>query len=122
MCGIAGIATPGSAEALRPGAESMAKAMFHRGPDSQGVQSLGPCHLVNARLAIVDLSERGRQPMSSADGNLWITYNGESYNAAELRAELEKRGHRFHSSTDTEVVLHLYQEYGERCVEKLRGM
>ena len=122
MCGIAGIATPGSAEALRPGAECMAKAMSHRGPDSQGVQSLGPCQLVNARLAIIDLSERGRQPMSSADGNLWITYNGESYNAAELRAELEKRGHRFHSTTDTEVVLHLYQEYGERCVEKLRGM
>jgi asparagine synthase (glutamine-hydrolysing) len=122
MCGIAGIATPGSAEALRPGAENMAKAMSHRGPDSQGVQSLGPCQLVNARLAIIDLSERGRQPMSSANGNLWITYNGESYNAAELRAELEKRGHRFHSTTDTEVVLHLYQEYGERCVEKLRGM
>jgi asparagine synthase (glutamine-hydrolysing) len=122
MCGIAGIVTPGSAEALRPGAERMALAMSHRGPDSQGVQSLGACQLVNARLAIIDLSERGRQPMSSADGNLWITYNGETYNAAELRAELEKRGHQFHSTTDTEVVLHLYQEYGERCVEKLRGM
>ncbi|MBZ5698573.1 MAG: asparagine synthase (glutamine-hydrolyzing) [Acidobacteriia bacterium] len=122
MCGIAGIVTPGSAEALRPAAESMAVAMSHRGPDSQGVQGLGPCLLVNARLAIIDLSERGRQPMSSADGNLWITYNGETYNAAELRAEMEKRGHQFHSTTDTEVVLHLYQEDGERCVEKLRGM
>src|ERR1035441_8075496 len=60
--------------------------------------------------------------MASADGNLWITYNGETYNAAELRAEMEKRGHQFHSTTDTEVVLHLYQEDGERCVEKLRGM
>jgi asparagine synthase (glutamine-hydrolysing) len=122
MCGIAGIATPGSAEVLRPVAERMALAMSHRGPDSQGVQCLGPCLLVNARLAIIDLTERGRQPMSSADGNLWITYNGEAYNAAELRADLEKRGHRFQSTTDTEVVLHLYQEYGERCVEKLRGM
>jgi asparagine synthase (glutamine-hydrolysing) len=122
MCGIAGTATPGSAEALRPAGERMALAMSHRGPDSHGVQCLGPCLLVNARLAIIDLSERGRQPMSSADGNLWITYNGECYNAAELRAELEKRGHQFHSTTDTEVVLHLYQEYGERCVQKLRGM
>jgi asparagine synthase (glutamine-hydrolysing) len=122
MCGIAGIATPDSAEALRPAAERMALAMSHRGPDSQGVQCLGPCLLVNARLAIIDLSERGRQPMSSADGNLWITYNGESYNAAELRTELEHRGHQFRSTSDTEVVLHLYQEYGERCVEKLRGM
>jgi asparagine synthase (glutamine-hydrolysing) len=122
MCGIAGIAAPGSAKAMRSAAERMALAMAHRGPDSQGVQCLGPCLLVNARLAIIDLSERGRQPMSSADGNLWITYNGETYNAAELRADLEKRGHRFQSTTDTEVVLHLYQEYGERCVEKLRGM
>jgi len=91
MCGIAGIAAAGSAEALRPAAERMAVAMSHRGPDSQGVQLLRPCLLVNARLAIIDLSERGRQPMSSADGNLWITYNGETYNAAELRAELEQR-------------------------------
>jgi asparagine synthase (glutamine-hydrolysing) len=122
MCGIAGIIMSGSADALRPAAERMALAMSHRGPDSQGVKCLEPCLLVNARLAIIDLSERGRQPMSSVDGNLWITYNGESYNAVELRAELEKRGHQFQSTTDTEVVLHLYQEYGERCVEKLRGM
>ena len=61
-------------------------------------------------------------PMSSADGQTWITYNGESYNAAELRAELERRGHSFRTTSDTEVVLHLYQEYGERFVEKLRGM
>lgn len=122
MCGIAGIVTPGSDEVWRPAAERMAVAMSHRGPDSQGVQGLGSCLLVNARLAIIDLSERGRQPMSSGDGNLWITYNGETYNAAELRAEMEQRGHKFHSTTDTEVVLHLYQEYGERCVEKLRGM
>jgi asparagine synthase (glutamine-hydrolysing) len=100
----------------------MVLAMSHRGPDSQGVQCLGPCILVNARLAIIDLNERGRQPMSSGDGNLWITYNGESYNAPELRAELERLGYQFRSTTDTEVVLHLYQEYGESFVEKLRGM
>jgi asparagine synthase (glutamine-hydrolysing) len=122
MCGIAGIATPGTAEALRPAAERMAVAMRHRGPDSQGVQSLGSCLLVNARLAIVDLSDRGRMPMSSADGQFWITYNGETYNARELRGELERRGHQFLTTTDTEVVLHLYQEYGETFVHKLRGM
>jgi asparagine synthase (glutamine-hydrolysing) len=122
MCGIAGIVTPGSAEALLPAAERMAAAMSHRGPDSQGVESLGRCLLANARLAIIDLSDRGRMPMSSADGSLWITYNGETYNAAELRRDLQRLGHQFCSTTDTEVVLHLYQEYGERCFEKLRGM
>lgn len=100
----------------------MAAAMKHRGPDSQGVQEFSSCLLVNARLSIIDLSERGRMPMSSADGQAWITYNGETYNAAELRADLEQRGHSFRTTSDTEVVLHLYQEYGERCVEKLRGM
>ena len=122
MCGIAGIATVNPSEALRPAADLMAAAMKHRGPDSQGVQELGSCLLVNARLSIIDLSDRGRMPMSSADRQTWITYNGESYNAAELRAELERRGHSFRTTSDTEVVLHLYQEYGERFVEKLRGM
>jgi len=122
VCGIAGIATPERADELRAAAERMAAAMDHRGPDSRGVLALDSCLLANARLAIIDLSERGRQPMSSPDGATSITYNGETYNAAELRAELGRRGHKFVSTSDTEVVLHLYQEYGERCVEKLRGM
>jgi asparagine synthase (glutamine-hydrolysing) len=122
MCGIAGIATVGPSETLRPAAEQMAAAMKHRGPDSQGVQDLGSCLIVNARLAIIDLSDRGRMPMSSSDGQFWITYNGESYNAGELRAEIERCGHQFRTTTDTEVVLHLYLEFGERFVEKLRGM
>jgi asparagine synthase (glutamine-hydrolysing) len=122
MCGIAGIVTLSPAEALLPAAERMAASMKHRGPDTQGVQDLGLCLLANARLAIVDLNDRGRMPMSTADGQLWITYNGESYNAGELRAELERRGHQFRTTTDTEVVLHLYQEYGESFVGKLRGM
>jgi asparagine synthase (glutamine-hydrolysing) len=100
----------------------MAASMKHRGPDSQGVQEFPSCLLVNARLSIIDLSERGRMPMSSTDGRAWITYNGETYNAAELRADLERRGHTFRTTSDTEVVLHLYLEYGERFVEKLRGM
>ena len=100
----------------------MATSMRHRGPDSQGVQEFALCLLVNARLSIIDLSERGRMPMSSPDGQTWITYNGETYNARELRADLEQLGHSFHTTSDTEVVLHLYFEFGERFVEKLRGM
>jgi asparagine synthase (glutamine-hydrolysing) len=122
VCGIAGIATTHSDLSLRPAADRMAASMKHRGPDSQGVQEFPSCLLVNARLSIIDLSERGRMPMASADGQTWITYNGETYNAAELRADLEQRGHSFRTTSDTEVVLHLYLEYGERCVEKLRGM
>ena len=122
MCGIAGLVMPGSAELRRATAEKMAAAMSHRGPDDHGVELLGPCALANARLAIVDLSERGHMPMSNADGSVWITYNGEAYNAGELRTQLLDRGHRFRSTTDTEVVLRLYEEYGEHCVESLRGM
>jgi asparagine synthase (glutamine-hydrolysing) len=122
VCGIAGIATTHPEDSLRPAGDRMVAAMKHRGPDSQGVQEFPSCLLANARLSIIDLSERGRMPMSSADGQAWITYNGETYNAAELRAELEQRGHTFRTTSDTEVVLHLYQEYGERFVERLRGM
>lgn len=122
MCGIAGIATTRPDPSLRPAADRMAVAMKHRGPDSQGVQEFPSCLLVNARLSIMDLSERGRMPMPSADGQVWITYNGETYNAAELRADLEQRGHSFRTTSDTEVVLHLYQEYGESFLPKLRGM
>jgi asparagine synthase (glutamine-hydrolysing) len=100
----------------------MAAALRHRGPDSQGVEEFPSCLLVNARLSIIDLSERGRMPMPSADGEAWITYNGETYNATDLRAELEQRGHSFRTTSDTEVVLNLYLEYGERFIEKLRGM
>jgi asparagine synthase (glutamine-hydrolysing) len=122
MCGIAGIATVNPSEDLRSAAERMASSMRHRGPDSQGIEDFGACLLVNARLSIIDLSERGRMPMSSPDGRTWITYNGETYNARELRSDLERRGHEFRTASDTEVVLHLYQEYGERFTEKLRGM
>jgi asparagine synthase (glutamine-hydrolysing) len=107
---------------LRPAVERMAAAMKHRGPDSQGVEELGSCLLANTRLSIIDLSDRGRMPMPSPDGQTWITYNGECYNAAELRVGLSERGHAFHTTTDTEVILHLYLEFGERFVEKLRGM
>lgn len=122
MCGIAGIVTGKSTDHATPAAERMTAALKHRGPDSCGIQNLGECTLGNTRLAIVDLSERGRQPMCNEDSCVWITYNGECYNASEFRPLLEKKGHQFRSHTDTEVILHLYEEYGEDCPAKLRGM
>jgi len=103
-------------------ADKMARALSHRGPDSSGVECLGSCLLVNTRLAIIDLSEAGRQPMCNEDQRIWITFNGEIYNAPELRQGLLARGHSFRSAADTEVILHLYEEMRERCVERLRGM
>jgi asparagine synthase (glutamine-hydrolysing) len=122
MCGIAGVASEKTDPRSTTCAERMVAAIAHRGPDSHGVQDLGRCVLGNTRLAIVDLSERGRQPMCNEDSTVWITYNGECYNADEFRPILLSRGHRFRSTTDTEVILHLYEEFGERCAEKLRGM
>ena len=122
MCGIAGIASERTDPCFSVSTERMVAAITHRGPDSRGVQQIGCCVLGNTRLAIVDLSERGRQPMCNEDSTVWITYNGECYNADEFRPLLLSRGHRFRSATDTEVILHLYEEFGEKCVEKLRGM
>jgi asparagine synthase (glutamine-hydrolysing) len=122
MCGIAGIASPDPNPQYMAVAEKMAAAIRHRGPDSSAVQDFGKCVLANTRLAIVDLTERGRMPMCNEDSTVWITYNGECYNADELRPQLISKGHHFRSTTDTEIIVHLYEEYGERCVEYLRGM
>jgi asparagine synthase (glutamine-hydrolysing) len=122
MCGIAGISAQNPGPHLMTAALKMAQALAHRGPDSCGVKDLGPCVLANTRLAILDLSERGRQPMCNEDGTVWIAYNGECYNAAEHRKSLLSRGHAFRSHTDTEVILHLYEELGAACASELRGM
>jgi asparagine synthase (glutamine-hydrolysing) len=122
MCGIAGVAAEFVHERFAQAVERMVEALSHRGPDSHGVENLRGCILGNTRLAIVDPSPRGSQPMSNEDSTLWITYNGECYNAGELREQLASRAHRFRSTTDTEVVLRLYQEIGDACVEKMRGM
>jgi len=100
----------------------MLNPMLHRGPDASGIWLGGPCGLGHRRLSIIDLSEAGRQPMSNEDGNVWITFNGEIYNYRQLRERLLSRGHFFRSGSDTEVILHLYEEMGERCVEELYGM
>jgi asparagine synthase (glutamine-hydrolysing) len=122
VCGIGGIAARNLSPEHVTSARAMTAALLHRGPDSNGIEVVDNCVLANARLAILDLSERGRQPMPDADGGCWITYNGECYNAAELREWLLSRSHVFRSATDTEVVLHLYAELGDACVEKMRGM
>src|SRR5580658_9984136 len=122
MCGIAGIASQEPNPQHARAAENMAAAIRHRGPDGSAVRDFGSCVLASTRLAIVDLSARGAMPMCNEDSTVWITYNGECYNADELRPQLAARGHQFRSSSDTEVILHLYEEYGDRCVEKLRGM
>lgn len=122
MCGIAGIATATNEASLAPAVTRMVKALAHRGPDDHGMRDFGSCVLGNTRLAIVDLSEHGHMPMCNEDGTVWITYNGECYNAAELRSQLQAHGHHFRSTTDTEVVVHLYEELGDRCAERLRGM
>lgn len=98
--------------------------MTHRGPDDDGLwlNASRQVGLGHRRLSIVDLSEAGHQPMSNEDGTVWIVFNGEIYNHGKLRPELEKLGHRYRSRSDTETILHLYEEYGEDCVNHLDGM
>lgn len=122
MCGIAGIVARRDTAPSVPAVTKMVAALAHRGPDSRGVRNLDCCVLGGARLAINDLSERGRQPMCNEDSTVWIVYNGETYNAPELRRLLISHGHRFSSTSDTEVVLHLYEQFGDECPSKLRGM
>ena len=122
MCGIAGVFERSGAPVSRDVLEAMEEAIAHRGPDGRGHHLGDGIGLVNRRLAIIDLSPAGAQPMSNERGDLVITYNGEVYNFVELRAELEGRGHRFRSHTDTEVVLHAYQEWGPAAVERFNGM
>jgi asparagine synthase (glutamine-hydrolysing) len=123
MCGISGLFNCGNRETLT----RMTSVQAHRGPDDVGLWERrfpdgGYVGLGSRRLSIIDLSPSGHMPMCNADRTLWITYNGEIYNFADLRRELQSRGHRFVSGTDTEVVLHLYEEEGSECVKRLNGM
>src|SRR5580698_906875 len=99
----------------------MADTIEHRGPDDDGYYVAGPVGFGFRRLSIIDLAT-GHQPISNEDGTVWIVFNGEIYNYQELRAFLQGKGHVFKTQTDTEVIVHLYEEFGEDCVEKLRGM
>lgn len=126
MCGIAGEFIFGSAELKIDEQRLMAMrdAMAHRGPDGEGIYISpdGKLGLAHRRLAIIDLSERGHQPMCDNERKIWITYNGEIYNFKELRNELRLKGYTFNSASDTEVVIYLYKEYGIDMLHKLRGM
>lgn len=120
MCGIAGSLHSHGGSADPEQLRRMIETIRYRGPDDVGIYSQGSVGLAHARLSIIDLNG-GHQPMSIAQDSLWITFNGEIFNYIELRNELIAKGHRFTSSSDTEVLIHLYQEEGERCVERLNG-
>ena len=118
MCGIAGILGQAPPERV----SAMVRAMHHRGPDDSGMFHEPGIALGMARLAIIDITPGGHQPMRAGNGLIWIVYNGELYNFHEERAILEKKGHGFHSRSDTEVVLRMYEEYGDDFLLRLRGM
>ncbi|HUN62530.1 MAG TPA: asparagine synthase (glutamine-hydrolyzing) [Candidatus Sulfotelmatobacter sp.] len=122
MCGIAGIVGKSKEYPVSRSAVSlMCDKIVHRGPDDEGLYVQGHVGLGMRRLSIIDLST-GHQPIHNEDKNIWIVFNGEIYNFPELRPELESRGHKFYTNTDTEVIVHLYEEFGSDCVQKLRGM
>lgn len=120
MCGIAGIWRLNGEEIGTDTLERMCRSLRHRGPEEQGIHRNGSVALAHRRLSILDLAG-GQQPMSNQDGSLWTTYNGEIFNYLELRKDLEARGHRFRTQSDTEVILHAYAEYGDACVDRFNG-
>jgi asparagine synthase (glutamine-hydrolysing) len=122
MCGILGIVEFKGSRLGEATVLAMRDSMMHRGPDDAGVFLNGNVALAHRRLSIIDLSEAGHQPMSNEDGSLWLVFNGEIYNYVELAAELKQKGHIFRSNTDSEVILHLYEEEGEKSLKKLNGM
>jgi asparagine synthase (glutamine-hydrolysing) len=121
VCGIAGIlAAHDGAPPTREELESMIFALRHRGPDGFGFHRDGPVGLAHARLSIIDLAT-GQQPMANEDQSIWTAFNGEIFNYVELRKELEQAGHRFSTHSDTETIVHAYEEFGDRFVERLNG-
>lgn len=123
MCGIAGIIHfEGLQDASNKTVQSMLDVLRHRGPDGEGLYCDRQLAFGHRRLAILDLSDNGKQPFISRDGRFVITYNGEIFNYKELRSELEMLGYIFHSETDTEVLLYMYEQYGENALDRLNGM
>jgi asparagine synthase (glutamine-hydrolysing) len=117
MCGICGVVGSNDADLLH----KMCQLMTHRGPDDSGMYQGGNISLGHQRLSIIDLAT-GHQPMHNEDQTVWIVFNGEIYNYQQLQKELQQQGHRFYTKSDTEVIIHLYEELGQGCVNKLRGM
>ncbi|MCA9500499.1 MAG: asparagine synthase (glutamine-hydrolyzing), partial [Nitrospira sp.] len=122
MCGICGLFNIGSGEPVSTSIlKNMADTLVHRGPDDEGFFFDGPVGLAHRRLSIIDV-EGGHQPLCNEDQSIWVAFNGEIYNFRELRDYLEKKGHVFKTRSDTEVIVHLYEEQGEACFRSLRGM
>ncbi|HXT42297.1 MAG TPA: asparagine synthase (glutamine-hydrolyzing) [Candidatus Angelobacter sp.] len=122
MCGICGKLQFDTGAKVEPALlRSMMESIAHRGPDGSGKYTSGPVGLGHTRLAIIDLNT-GDQPISNEDKTIWVVYNGEIYNFQQLRDELLKKGHEFRTTTDTEVIVHLYEEYGVESLSRLRGM
>ncbi len=120
MCGIAGIFDL-DRQFSKKDLQDMCEVIHHRGPDGDGYFVDGAVGLGHRRLRIIDL-EGGKQPMANEDGTVWITFNGEIYNFQELQEDLTSRGHCFHTNSDTESIIHAYEEYGDNCVKHLNGM
>src|SRR5438093_90282 len=122
MCGIVGIADLNDRRTEQDAiGRAMRDVLTHRGPDEAGERRDGPVWLGSRRLSIIDVAG-GHMPMGNEDGSVWTVYNGEIYNFATLRAELEEAGHRFRTRCDTEVVVHAFEEWGPACVERFNGM
>src|SRR5215472_386974 len=121
MCGICGVLDLKGPRVSQEDLRAMSGVLRHRGPDDEGDFFSGPLAMAFRRLSIVDVAA-GHQPMANEDGTVWIVFNGEIYNDPDLRPLLEQRGHRYATRSDTETILHLYEEYGEACVHHLRGM
>ena len=121
MCGICGILRSDLGPVNRNLLAEMNGALVYRGPDGEGYYYAPGVGLAMRRLAIIDLNT-GDQPIANEDETVWIVFNGEIYNFPELRVQMEELGHRFHTKTDTECIVHLYEEYGHECVQHLRGM
>jgi asparagine synthase (glutamine-hydrolysing) len=122
MCGIAGILNLDSSPVDERIVRQMTDAIAHRGPDGEGFYVDGPIGLGHRRLSIIDLSSAAAQPLPNETGDVQLVYNGEIYNFRDLRRELEARGHRFRSQTDSEVIVHGYEEWGEACIARFNGM
>ncbi|HEV8631946.1 MAG TPA: asparagine synthase (glutamine-hydrolyzing) [Thermoanaerobaculia bacterium] len=121
MCGIAGYLTFDGTPVDQGVVAAMARSLAHRGPDGESVTLFPQLGLAHRRLTIIDLAT-GDQPMANEDGQVQVIFNGEIYNFRELRSDLERAGHRFHSQSDTEVIVHAWEQWGAACVEHLRGM
>jgi asparagine synthase (glutamine-hydrolysing) len=122
MCGICGVLHLGGEQTAESLPRAMVAAQRHRGPDDEGYLCVPGASLGFCRLAILDLTPMGRQPMANEDGTVWLIFNGEIYNFRELVPLLERRGHMFRSHSDSEVILHAYEEWGTDCERRLNGM